>query len=55
MTGPETATFAEQTDELERTRGALRDSEERLRMLMANIPGAVYRRAAGSEHDDGSS
>ncbi len=46
MTRPETATtFAEQTDELERTRGALRKSEERLRLLMANIPGAVYRRA----------
>jgi PAS domain S-box-containing protein len=36
---------AEQTDELERTRGALRESEERFRLLMANIPGAVYRRA----------
>jgi PAS domain S-box-containing protein len=31
--------------ELERTRGALRQSEERHRLLMANIPGAVYRRA----------
>jgi PAS domain S-box-containing protein len=38
------ATVAELTDELERTRDALRESEERLRQLTANIPGAVYRR-----------
>jgi len=38
-------TLAGQTSELERTREALRASEDRLRMLMANIPGAVYQRA----------
>jgi PAS domain S-box-containing protein len=43
--GALSAVVVEQSDELERTRGALRQSEERLRLLMANIPGAVYRRA----------
>ena len=38
-------TLAERTDELERAHAALRESEERFRLLVANIPGAVYRRA----------
>lgn len=35
----------EAADELERTRSALRESEERLRILAASFPGAVYRRS----------
>jgi PAS domain S-box-containing protein len=35
----------ETTHELERTRAALRDSEDRFRVLVSNIPGAVYRRS----------
>jgi PAS domain S-box-containing protein len=34
----------EKAAELERTRGALRESEEGFRLLVGNIPGAVYRR-----------
>jgi PAS domain S-box-containing protein len=37
--------LVEKADELELTRDALRESEERFRTLVANIPGAVYRRA----------
>ena len=37
--------LVQKTDELERTRGALQDSEDRFRLLVSNIPGAVYRRS----------
>jgi PAS domain S-box-containing protein len=37
--------LVEKADELEQTRVALRESEDRFRMLVANIPGAVYQRA----------
>jgi PAS domain S-box-containing protein len=36
--------LAEQALELERLREALRESEDRFRVLVSNIPGAVYRR-----------
>jgi PAS domain S-box-containing protein len=38
-------TLGEMADELARTRAALRESEDGFRMLVASIPGAVYRRA----------
>jgi CheY-like chemotaxis protein len=39
----------EKAAELERARGALRESEDRFRLLVANIPGAVYRRSPGPD------
>jgi PAS domain S-box-containing protein len=38
--------LVEKADELERTRGQLRDSEDRFQLLVSNIPGAIYRRSA---------
>jgi PAS domain S-box-containing protein len=48
-TGPEPAGaltdgLGETMGELERTRGALRESEHQFRLLVSNFPGAVYRR-----------
>lgn len=40
--------LAQTRAELEQARNALRESEDRFRMLVANIPGAVYRRAPDS-------
>lgn len=41
--------LVEKADELERTQGALRDSEDRFRMLISNIPGAVYSRGLDAD------
>ena len=40
---------ADTTAELQRLREALRDSEERFRLLVSNIPGAVYRRTLDAD------
>jgi PAS domain S-box-containing protein len=41
---PRAERLVETSDELERTRAALRESEHRFRLLVATFPGAVYRR-----------
>lgn len=41
--------LVEKTDELERTRGKLRDSEDRFRILVSNIPAAIYRRSTTAD------
>jgi PAS domain S-box-containing protein len=41
--------LVEKADELERTRGELRDSEDRFRILVSNIPAAIYRRSTTAD------